>query len=275
MTTAPVKLPEGSGDLARALLWLSRAKRHAAWLACGLVALSGAIRTAVPQFLPFSLMLYLTVITSVLLEMYGRSTPERTIYASHQEGAGVFFSEIRAAVERPGRCDIAWIGVTLQSAWLTLENALGRAIVDCSVSNVHIRLLQSDPVFLSTILDGDDSCADLTREQSEHIARFARRNCDALRRCEASIEIAQYAHMPNFHGLLINGSVLYLSTVRWGGEDFMDLSVPHEPFERFDRSTERGQYMISLYSSWLEKGFATAPTVMHFPEAVDTSLKSA
>jgi hypothetical protein len=232
-----------------------------------MVVVGGALRTIVPQLLPFSLMLYVTTVTSILLEIHGRTSPITTVYSSHQDAAGVFLSEIRTASERQGRCELAWIGVTMQSAWLTLENALGRAIEDTHCSDLHIRLLQSDPDYLATILGGDSNTPQLTREQWQHIARFSQRNADALRASRSTIEIAQYGYMPNYHGLLINDEILYLATVRWNGRDSSELSVPHEPFERFDRSTERGRYMISLYKSWFDKGYRTATRISRFPES--------
>jgi len=254
-------------ELVRLLSWLDRTKRVAALFACALIVAAGALQKVAPWFLPYAVVLYLISITSLLLEIHGHTTQEETIYGSHQEAGPAFFDEIRAAVERQGRCDIAWIGVTMQSAWLTIENALGRVIADGTRSDLHIRLLQADPEYMAMILEADDSCPQLTREQWEHICRFGRRNKDSLRASHSSVEIAQYAYMPNYHGLLINGELLFLSTVRWTGRGFTELSVPHEPFQRFDHSTERGRYMIQLYQAWLQKGYQAAVRISVFPES--------
>ena len=56
--------------------------------------------------------------------------------------------------------------------------------------------------------------------------------------------------MPNYHGLLINNSILFMSHVRW---DHDTLNVAEVPYERFDLTTEKGQYYIKLFSSWLKK----------------------
>ncbi len=245
--------------------WLHDNKKFAAWGAYALLTLSILLDNWFPQIFPVAVFVYLSIMTNVLLDIHRRSEPERTVFPSHQEAQTEFHDEIRSALRQPGRCDIAWIGVTMQSAWLTLENALGKAIQSKQVSNLHIRLLQTDPNFLESILPQGDSQPNLVRKQAEHIETFCSRYTTCLSSTESSLAIAQYAYMPNYHGILINDSVLYLSNVRWSDSDLSELSVPHEPFERFDRSTERGVYMIGLYKSWLEKGFRIATSSKSFP----------
>ena len=242
-------------------------KRLVAWIGFVLVTVSAALKSVVPQLLPVAAFVYLTALTSVVVDIHRRTEVIRTVFPSHQAATSAFFDEITSAIHAHGACELAWIGVTMQSAWLTLENALGRAITDGQIADLHIRLLQSDPDYLRELLGTDDSLGQLAREQAEHICRFSTRNAQNLRSAGSTIELAQYAYMPNYHGLLINGETLYLATVRWAGPDFSELSVPTEPFERFDRSTDRGRYMIYLYTAWLEKGFHTAPSVRRFPEA--------
>jgi hypothetical protein len=255
-------------ELVQLVEWLDKSKRIAAIFSTGLVIVALALNDIFPQLLPIASLVYLSAITAILLEIHGRTVPPQTIFASHQVVAALLYEEIQAAVAQHGKCEISWIGVTMQSAWLTLENALGRKMADGTVRNVHIRLLQSDPQYIGSVLGDDDSNPQLTREQWEHIVRFARRNQAALEEATSSIEIAQYAYMPNYHGLLINDDVLFLATVRWTGEDFSELSVPHEPFERFDRSSARGIYMIDLYKAWLERGFRSATCSRKFPESL-------
>ncbi|HXP38147.1 MAG TPA: hypothetical protein VN817_10315 [Solirubrobacteraceae bacterium] len=252
--------------------WLQDHKRLAAWFGFVLVTVSAGLKSVVPQLLPIAAFVYLTALTSVVVDIHRRTDVVRTVFPSHQETAGAFLEEITNAIHAHGPCELDWIGVTMQSAWLTLENAVGRAIADGQISDLHIRLLQSDPDYLRDLLGSDDGLGLLAREQAEYICRFCTRNTRSLNATESTIELAQYAYMPNYHGLLVNKEVLYLATVRWTGEDFSELSVPHEPFERFDRSTDRGRYMIGLYTAWLERGFCTASSVRQFPM---TDIKAA
>jgi hypothetical protein len=254
-----------ANEFAFAFAWLQDNKRIGAWLAFVLIAVSTALKGVVPALLPVAGLLYVSVLTSLVVDIHRRTTVARTIYPSHQEAAGVFFEEITKALRSRGKCELSWIGVTMQSAWLTLENALGRAIADGQIADLHIRLLQSDGEFLGTILGQSDNQPQLAREQAEQIARFGARHEGVLGATGSTIALAQYAYMPNFHGLLVNDDVLYLSTVRWTGSGSEELSVPHEPFERFDRTTSRGRYMIELYTAWLDKGFEVATSVREFP----------
>jgi len=253
------------GEFSRTLERLDQAKRATTIIACILVVAGGVLQDVIPQFLPIAILLYLTAITAILLEIHAWTAPSLNVYSSLQAAATVLLEEIQKGSRRKGRCDILWLGVTMQSAWLTIENAIGRDLAECAITDIHIRLLQSDPGYLLSILKSDDSTPQLTAEQAQYIARFCERNSNALKAGRSTISIAQYAYMPNYHGLLINESVLYLSTVRWTGGEYAELSVPHEPFERFDRSTPRGQYMIDLYCAWVEKGFREATSLKTYP----------
>jgi hypothetical protein len=252
-------------EFVAAFTWLQDNKRFGVWIGCALVVATGLLRNWIPQLFPVAVFLYLGALTTIVLDIHRRSDVDRTIYPSHQEAASVFYEEIAGALNGRGGCNLAWIGVTLQSAWLTLENALGRGIADGQISKLNIRLLQSDPRYLKKLLGSTDSQAQLAKEQADHIVRFCERHEASLRATGSTIELAQYAYMPNYHGLLVNDERVYLATVRWWGSDFEELSVPHEPFERFDRSTPRGRYMIDLYSAWLGRGFATATVLHKFP----------
>jgi hypothetical protein len=258
--------PDGDAGFASVFANLQEHRALAAWVAFVVLAASTALKPVVPQVFPVAAVIYLSVITGLLVNMHRHATGAPTVFASHQAASVTFLEEITRAIHGRGRCELVWIGVTLQSAWLTLENALGRELADRHLADVSIRLLQSDPDFLQQLLGQDSTQAKLTHEQAEHICRFASSHSEAMRQGSCTIELAQYAYMPNYHGLLVNGEVLYLATVRWGGEAFEELNVPTEPFERFDRSTERGRYMIDLYMAWLEHGTRTASKLHTFPE---------
>lgn len=255
-------------DFLSVVRWLHDHKRLAAWVSYGLLTSSILLLNWVPQLFPVCAVLYLSVVTAVLMDIHKRTKPTRTVLPSHSEANLAFHEEIRRALAEPGRCEMAWLGVTMQSAWLTLENTLGKAIQSRKASDLHIRLLQSDPAYLESILDDGDKQPAITRQQADYIKAFCERHDQCLRATGSTIELSQYAYMPNIHGLLINDSVLFLSYVRWTDSDLSDLSVPHEPFERFDRSTERGQYMIKLFKSWLEKGFLVASSSLCFPPEI-------
>ena len=146
--------------------------------------------------------------------------------------------------------------MTLHAAWATLENCLSDPIREKKCKNLVVRLSQCSPGYLRSILPETDTTAKSAETQFDIIVAFCKSQQASLQATNSNIAIVQYDYMPNYHGILINRSVLFLSTVRWEEvSNFSTLSVPHEPYIRYDQSSERGEYMINLYLSWLERAF--------------------
>ena len=243
----------GKNEVLAVFEWINRHKTWAAWISFLALCISLLVKEIYPALYITCVLLYLAAITATLLDIHRQIEPPITRFSSHAAANPSVFEEIEKAAKQ-GRCEICWLGVTMTSAWLTLENKLRPLIVKQLVQNLTVRLLQSDPDFLKTILDPGHPMCENTRTEHGTIVDFSIRYKTELDKSESKIEIFQYSYMPNFHGLLINNSILYLSTVRWEGPKYTELSVPHEPFERYDRSTEKGEYLINLFISWFEKG---------------------
>lgn len=191
-------------------------------------------------------------------------------FPSHQEALPRIRDELDFAIkEKP--CKIVWIGVSMQSAWLALEGII-KKIEESSAEEAEIILLSANPDFLRSIRADEDGLAKATEGQMDYM----RRRCELLNQRllirKNRITLAQYSYMPNFHGLLINNHILFISTVRWYGQNFELLSVPREPNELLTSNTIRGRYAIELYNSWLEKGLLSAKEQQNlfcYPSSVD------
>lgn len=248
-----------SSDSGFVQVWnaISKRKHYAAWLALFAVPASALVSDFDPKAYIGAFVAYLGIVTAILADLLKRTEPKESRFQSHSDANKAIIPEIQKAI-RGRSCEVYWIGVTLQSAWLTLERSLNEPVRKRQLRNLKIKLLQSNPDYLCQILPSGDAMISATRTQWDLIQQFKARYEEEIKATGSAIEIAQYSYMPNLHGVLINRNTLFLSNVRWEDGAYSELSVPHEPFERLDRSTERGEYLISLYLSWLEKGFAVA-----------------
>ena len=114
----------------------------------------------------------------------------------------------------------------------------------------NLLLVQSSPEALRSMMPLGDTTADMTEAQRREILSFVDEHKDQLTSVGSSINLINYNHMPNYHGILIDDKILFLSNCRWQKNS---LIVPHEPFTRYDMTTDQGRYMIKLYKSWVSK----------------------
>lgn len=199
---------------------------------------------------------HLGVLMSLLVEIHERTQPAETWFDFHQEALPTMRSYLEKTMQtRP--CNIVWIGVSLQSAWLALEGVFGE-IENSSVGEVKVTLLQCEPEFLKNLPGNTEGIAVATGGQIDYMLKRCETMEQALISTKSEIIIAQYSYMPNFHGLLIGDNTLFISTVRWHGKNVEELSVHREPNELLTTNTTRGRYFIGLYRSWLEKGILSA-----------------
>lgn len=212
---------------------------------------------------------HLGVILSLMVDIYGKVLPTETWFQSHQEALPTIREFLNASLrERP--CEIKWIGVSMQSAWLALESVF-RAIEEQAASEVKVILLFINPDHLRKLPGNNDGLATLTEGQMEYMSTRCQAMNQALLSTKSEIILAQYSYMPNIHGPLIGDHTLFLSAVRWHGNDCMELSVPREPNELLTSTTGRGRYAIKLYHSWIEKGLLSARNdgrLFHYPTQI-------
>ncbi|MCI5119872.1 MAG: hypothetical protein D3908_01505 [Candidatus Electrothrix sp. AUS4] len=210
--------------------------------------------------------IHLGMIFSVLIDIYDRGRTPETWFSSHQDSLPAFRAELDNTLkERP--TSIIWLGVSMQSAWLALENVFTK-IHEGQLSDVKIILLPIHPEFCKALPGNNDGLASVTQGQMEYMDKRCLAMNDALRTTGCEIIIAQYFHMPNFHGVLLGENRLFISTVRWHGDLLEEMSVPREPYELIDNSTPRGRYYVKLFRSWVGKCTASAnehDTIFKYP----------
>ncbi len=234
--------------------WLRDNQQYVAWFFFLCMFAGLLLYDFAPRLSYVAVLSYLGAVTALMVTIYKNTQQQPRIYKHLLEANLSIFDEIDHALKRPD-CEICWIGVTLTNAWQTLESYLSEPIKQETISRLKIRLLQCSPDYLRSILLDDDLTATRARHLYDTIIAFSVNEGDHLRATNSTVDIAQYAYMPNYHGVLINRKVLFLSTVRWEAPNFDALSVANEPYERFDSDDARGDYMIRLYLCWLERGY--------------------
>lgn len=206
---------------------------------------------------------HLGMIVTLLVDIHTKNNPKETWFQSHQASLPAVREVLDSALLAKSCC-LVWIGVSMQSAWLALEQVFQK-IEKSEAINLNITLLQSNPEFLRSIFGDNAHLAKITEGQWDYMNQRCKQIEPALRATQSKITLAQYSYMPNIHGLLIGDRTLFLSSVRWQGDE---LSVPREPFELLTAETNRGRYSIELYNSWLQHGIKSAEQsgkIQHYP----------
>jgi hypothetical protein len=200
--------------------------------------------------------IHLGIILSILIEIYDKEQPHETWFQNHQEALPSIKEALNIALkERP--CKITWIGISFQSAWLALENVFN-SIEMGEATEIKMLLLLIDSDYIRHIDGENNGLASVTEGQLQYMLGRCKAMNQKLRATNSEIVLAQYSYMPNFHGPKIGEHTLFLSTVRWEGDGYGNLSVPLEPNELYTQSSDKGKYIFKLYNSWVEKALESA-----------------
>jgi len=232
-------------------LWrkLEESRRAATWIAFGVTAICTVFREQFPHLAEPALLIYLALLTSTLFTVLQRVDERRTRFRSLQEAAPAIIADLERSLGQR-QPEIQWMGITLVSAWATLEPVLSDALVSGRAHRVTVKLLQAHPEFLNSILD--DGAAARAQALQESIAAYARNHQRDLLDSGSTVDLAQYGYMPHLHGVLINRRILYISSAKWEGTEQRELGVPNQPFERWDLRSEQGEETIAQFLSWCD-----------------------
>lgn len=200
----------------------------------------------IPLLWPAAALAFLGAILSVICDTHRHVIDKRTCFESINDAWLVAKPEVEKALSRRS-AEIFWLGVTLGDAWPRLSEVLRYKIHNGSASDVTIRLAQVHPDFLGEI---SQTLADRAENYWRAIEEFKLELSDGLRNNNITIVCNRYRYMPNYHGLLINRSRLFLSTVAW---DKDTLLVAENHFELYDRTSNLGQHKLEVFLGWLRK----------------------
>lgn len=231
------------------LEWLSGQKRVFAWLTYLLLLTSGFWVKVHPELFLGSVLAFLLALLLVLLEIQKKLTQVETRKPNLAETWPDIKQELGKALSRR-EAELSWLGGTLGDAWPQLRLILRPLAQSRRLPRITLNLAQVSPGFLKQITESGSHIPARAEAFWQEIQNFRQEFADYLAETGSTINLSRYDFMPNFHGLLINNSVLFLSHMRWEGKN---LLIAEEPYERFDHRTDRGSYHIDLFRSWLDK----------------------
>lgn len=233
-------------------------KRVGAWVAFLALAASGFFLSVAPALFHSCLIAFLFSIMVILLDIHKKvATPPSDLrYESLAECWGDIKHDLDIAFSGEN-LEISWVGVTLHEAWNHISRELRPRLAQRSCPKMELRFSQCHPDALKQWVGNSSPILLKARAYWEDITAFCANHNEAFQRTESTLRVDRYHYMPNFHGVLINDSILYLSTVRWEGST---LLIADEPYERHTDATERGRYSIDLYRSWVSAASHSAET---------------
>jgi hypothetical protein len=159
-------------------------------------------------------------------------------------------TEIREAVmaraSRQG-VRVQALGMSMGHAWTFISGLLDSLAMDNNIRNVRVWVAMLDPDW-DQLPRLNPTWPDRTRIHRESMLQYFSDHAALVNKRRWEFELRLYHHTPNWHGICLDGEVLFLSTCSWrngrlvGGEN---------EYERFTRGEgPRSDRAFELYESW-------------------------
>jgi hypothetical protein len=158
-------------------------------------------------------------------------------------------SEIIERSHRNKKITIRAIGMSMAHAWPFFTDVTSPIIGDRSIRlNLLVALL--DPAWVD-IQKVNRTWAEQAKTSYASMVRFSETHRQSLITSGSRISISLYAHMPNWHGVLIDDDTLFLSTCVWKNGSLNGAENSYEII----RSGERNEAVrrIEHFRSWFDK----------------------
>jgi hypothetical protein len=171
--------------------------------------------------------------------------------------------QIQQRMKRTRKVQIRAIGMSMGHAWPFLSEIL-RKLLDSNAGaiNLHLAIIDSQWNELAQVNPHWGQTAD---GNVARISTFAEANISRLLTSGSTITISRYAHMPNWHGVLLDDDVLFESTCIWQGDT---LAGAENEYERHVVSDPIGAARIGRFTSWF--GYNTRNLAQRWPAAPPT-----
>jgi hypothetical protein len=225
--------------------------RGRAGIAYALVAFALA-----PQFLPlpagvsYSALSVLGFVgVSVLFDVEARLQVAESAnrFSQFYEVAAAMRSAALSRADRSG-LHLQAVGMSMGHAWTFLAALLDEIAADPHVRDVKVDVAMLDPEWdqLEAI---NPHWAARCRPNRQAMETYSNTKMADQATRNWALQIHTYRHMPNWHGICLDGEILFLSTCSWrdgnlvGGEN---------EYERFERGRgDRSARAFELFESWL------------------------
>ena len=144
--------------------------------------------------------------------------------------------------------DIRALGMSMGHAWTFTSGLMDSLASDTNVKHVRVTIAMLDPDWPS-LIELNPAWPERTRMHRLSILQYFADHADLVNRRDWQFELRLYRHTPNWHGISLDGEVLFLSTCSWrnghlvGGEN---------EYERFQRGVggARTDRAFELFDTW-------------------------
>jgi hypothetical protein len=177
------------------------------------------------------------------------SKDRRVVFAEFFEASNFMKQVILSRVERNQCVQIRALGMSMGHAWPFLTNTL-TPLLDREMRQtveLHIAMLDGNWEELSRINPDWSSRA---KTNLSEILRFINSHEKRLAAKEWTVTVHQYRHMPNWHGILIDDDLLFLSVCFWRNNRLTGAENGYELLSASDESL--GRHRIAQFKTWFE-----------------------
>ena len=205
------------------------------------------------RFAVASLLALGVIVLEVLFAVLKELTPKReTSFPNHDAALPAMRRSLQESMEKrrhaSSPCVVRYICTSGRKVWPFFKDFLLDRMYEPGPINLKIEIAMMDPEWGGI---PDRNRSDRARATESEIADFKQKHSEALTEKKCSIAVYKYSHMPNWHGLLLDGRGLFLSTYLWTRDG--DLRSSAQPFELYEASEgPKARERIRLFGGWFD-----------------------
>lgn len=229
--------------------YYDRLKKYAIFLITGIIVISEFIE--MPKYIQtISILTLCIMILEILFEIRDNVSKKSQnitfgeFYDVSLEMKKIILEELKSK----NKIKIRAIGMSMGHAWQFFYNTLNPILTnpnDSSLVELEIAMLNSSWADLESINPYWRQKSNTNRDLISQFIHISEAN---INQKKWSIKLYSYSYMPNWHGVLINDNILYLSTCYWKDNLLQGGENPYE-FIKSD-GTKETELKISHFLNW-------------------------
>lgn len=150
-------------------------------------------------------------------------------------------------LERRSEIHIRALGMSMGHAWPFFANTLQPLLSENRKQKVTLEIAMLDSRWAELDSVNPDWLA-RSKTNCDEIQRFVEERRAQLEKKRWSVTVHLYRHMPNWHGVMIDEDILFLSTCYWDQDKLVGAD---NLYERFDKNADEvSSRRISEFTSW-------------------------
>jgi hypothetical protein len=238
-----------------------RLKKPAAYAFVGLALLGAVVQSMPLQVAALGALGVLILETLFAIRKHIEELETPRVFADFFETTAAMRSEMLRRLERNGSLRVRAMGMSMGHAWPFFMNTLAPLLRDGKHAiSLDIAMLDADWPDLVALNPGWVSRA---KANADDIARLGASVSVAMQGSGSSLGLSLYRHMPNWHGVLIDDDLLFLSTCFWQGGTLTGAENRYELLSNGDPLL--GAPRITQFRSWFDH-ILSLPTTRSWPQ---------